>query len=546
MAARYEKIIINFLWVHLFDLFAFSIQLEADTQLSQNWIETFFQHRPTDGRYEAVKYQAFHSVESLTNANQVTFQCPRFLGPNAYLPDKLMIKVQLEIVDVATNQVPVAAQRVAPINNSLHSLFSSCRVWLGETQITKSSENYAHRAYLIDLLSFDGFAKYSYLEAQGWFQDVFGEKLVNQTSDTNSGFNNRRRLFLIDSSNATSNYSPGGIILMGRLHTDLVGAECGLIPGVGMRVQLGFNSSAFVLQKPPSDTATYKAIIKNATLFCPVGQLNPEVFRQMEAKLNKQDARLYIQRSEVTNKNIPLNSTIFVEPLFAGAPLPSRMFIAFVATPNYLGSQTTNPFFFQRRWKKTPAPTPPGPGISSVPAETGSSGTAVGSGWTIPGIQITVGTGSSVPPTSGISGDPNEDEVVEQNVTGIDDYVYIERVSVTLNGEQLDGLEEGTATAASDMANYVRLHLTLGLLTSTTGNNLTLDEFHRGFFILAYDLTTSADSTAENIVPAVRQGNLNIQVTFSEPTPVELTMLIYAEYPTVIKMDKNRQIRMSY
>ena len=109
MAARYEKIIINFLWVHLFDLFAFSIQLEADTQLSQNWIETFFQHRPTDGRYEAVKYQAFHSVESLTNANQVTFQCPRFLGPNAYLPDKLMIKAYSQrLLPPYSGQVQIA------------------------------------------------------------------------------------------------------------------------------------------------------------------------------------------------------------------------------------------------------------------------------------------------------------------------------------------------------------------------------------------------------------------------------------------------------
>ncbi len=469
--------------------FFFSIQVEADTKLSQNWIQTFFQARGTDVRFENVKYQAFHSVESLTNASQVTFICPRFLGPNAYLPHKLMIKVQLEILDEATNQVPVSGRRVAPINNSLHSLFSSCRVWLGETLITKSPENYAHKAYIIDLMSFDGFAKYTWLEAQGWFQDVFGPKIENQTSTANQGFENRRRLFLEDAADATSKYATGGIILMGRLHTDLISAECGLVPHLGLKVQLGFSSHEFVLQKPVTDASKYRAVIKNATLFCPVAQINPDAYRQIESKLLKQDAKLYIERSEVTNKSIPLHSTIFVDQLFAGAQLPSRILIGFVQTQNYLGTQTTSPFYFQRKWKKTT----PGPG-TNADSQT-STNTNSNSSWLR-------STSMPAPPA----------EQSEQ-LGGIGTHVFVERVSLTLNGEQVDGLEEGNATEISDTANYVRLHLFLGLLTSTTGNNLTFDEFHRGFFFMAYDLSTSSDATEDLVIPAVRQGNLNIQVT---------------------------------
>ncbi len=428
------------------------------------------------------------------------------MGPNAYLPHKLLLKVQLEIIDEATNTVPVGARRVAPVNNSLHSLFSSCRVWLGETLITKSPENYAHKAYIIDLMSFDGFAKYTWLEAQGWYQDVFGTKPENQTSSTNSGFENRRRLFLENPADATSNYAAGGIILMGRIHTDLISAECGLIPHLGLKVQLGYSSSEFVLQKPAGDANKYRAVIKNATLFCPVAQINPDAYRQIESKLNKEDAKLFIERTEVTNKSIPLHSTIYVDQLFPGAQLPSRILIGFVETQNYIGTQITSPFYFQRKWKKG--------GSGEEEADPGSS-------W-----RIRSGSQTSL----------------QQSGT----HVYIEKVCLTLNGEQVDGLEEGNATEISDTANYVRLHLFLGLLTSTTGNNLTFDEFHRGFFFMAYDLSTSADATEDLVIPAVRQGNLNIQVTFSDPTPVELTMLVYAEYPTVIKIDKYRQIRMSY
>ncbi len=436
----------------------------------------------------------------------------------------MLLKVEVKIIDAATGEVPVTTQKVAPINNILNSLFSSCRVWLGETLITKNPENYSHRSYFIDLMSFDGFAKYTWLEAQGWYQDVFGTTLASQTASSNSGFNNRRRLFLENPTEAASSYANSSVIFMGRLHTDLNGADPGLIPHLGMKIQLGFSSSNFVLQKPPTDTANYKIIIKNATLFCPVGQLNPDAFRELERKLLKEDAKLFINRSEVCNKSISRGTTIFVDQLFPGASLPSRVIFGFVPTANYLGSQTTSPYFFHRKWKK---------------------GSSVGS-------EGTEGTSRETPPPSTSTGwrgslrrtqvtPPTEDEV-----GGVGSHVFVEKVSLTLNGEQVDGLEEGTSSELSDTANYVRLHLFLGLLNSTTGNNLTLDEFLNGFFFVCYDLSTALDAAADYVVPAVRQGNLNLQVTFSEPTPLELTMLIYAEYPTVIKMDKYRQIRMSF
>ena len=388
-------------------------------------------------------------------------------------------------------------------------MFSSCRVFLGETLLTKNPENYAHRAYFIDLLSFDGFAKYTWLEGQGWYQDTFGEKLQNQTAASNSGFQNRRSLFLKDSTNPLSEFSENGVIFLGRLHTDLVGAKCGLIPHLGLRIQLGLSSSAFVLQKPEADTATYQITISNATLFCPVGQLNPDAYRKLEHGLKTQDAKIYLQRSEVINRNIGSGGTVYNDQLFSGAPLPSRIFVAFVQTPNYLGTQTTSPYYFQRKFK------------------IGQQVGGVGSSW--------------FAGTSSTSGGQSQERVGQGT-----DEVFIEKVTVKLNGEQVDGLEEGLASLTQDTENYIRLHLFLGLMQSTTGNNVTLNEFHQGFFILAYDLTTSFNAVADYVIPAVRQGNLQIQVNFSGSCPVELTMLVFAEYPTLVKIDQYRQISISY
>ncbi len=298
---------------------AASIQIEANTKFSQNWIQSLFQNRDTDTRFENVKYHVFQSVESLTNARQISFYLPRFLGPNCYLPDKMMLKLHVKITDAATNEVPAADKIVGPVNNFLHSLFSSCRVWLGETLITKNPDNYAFKSYIIDLLSFDGFAKYTWLEAQGYYQDVFGETEAQQTAASNNRFHNRRNRFLKDSSLPTSGYAKDGIIIMGRLDTDLVGADCGLIPGLGMRIVLGLASDSFVLQAPAADTSNYKISITNAVLFCPVGTISPDLFRSIEHKLKSEDAKIYLERSEVTNKTIPKGSTIFNDNLFPGA-----------------------------------------------------------------------------------------------------------------------------------------------------------------------------------------------------------------------------------
>ncbi len=47
-------------------------------------------------------------------------------------------------------------------------------------------------------------------------------------------------------------------------------------------------------------------------------------------------------------------------------------------------------------------------------------------------------------------------------------------------------------------------------------------------------------------MPSVRQGNLQLQINFSKTTTKDLTLLIFAEYPTLIKVNEARQVSMSY
>ena len=94
----------------------------------------------------------FFPVESLTNASQVTFVLPHFMGPFCYIPSGMILKVEVKMtMDGAQGPNIPAAKKVAPANNTLHTLFRSCRVWLGETLLTKNGENYPFKSYFIDV-----------------------------------------------------------------------------------------------------------------------------------------------------------------------------------------------------------------------------------------------------------------------------------------------------------------------------------------------------------------------------------------------------------
>ena len=67
-------------------------------------------------------------------------------------------------------QIP-AKTRAAFINNILHSLISSLKIYLNDKCINANCENYAYKAYIKYMASFNTDAKASVLEAQGYYED---------------------------------------------------------------------------------------------------------------------------------------------------------------------------------------------------------------------------------------------------------------------------------------------------------------------------------------------------------------------------------------
>ena len=61
-----------------------------------------------------------------------------------------------------------------------------------------------------------------------------------------------------------------------------------------------------------------------------------------------------------------------------------------------------------------------------------------------------------------------------------------------------------------------------------------------------YDLSTSGKSGSNYVVPSIRVGNLRVSVQFSEGLPIDLTMLMYTEFPSVLYLTKSGKLSHSF
>ncbi len=359
-----------------------------------------------------------------------------------------------------------------------------------------------------------------------------------------------------------------------------------------MKIELGYQPNDFVLQCDSADTEKYKLLITNATLLVHVATLSTKMFREIMDRLNKENARMYLRKTEVTVKNIPKATSFFNDSLFPGGPLPSRIIIAFLPTNVYLGSYHTNAYDFRRLFDTASgleeAEDQEEEDEEEEEEESDFEEDFERVSFSVYCIEVNLklitiyiyfqveeesqpGTSrrgslikrmkEKILPTGATGHPPRQTQPTEpedaggskkkkrrvekKRVRGGEDSCYIEKIRLLLNGESLDGMDFN-ATHRSDVCNFFRLNYKLGNTQSRGGNELSLDQFLNGYFFFVADLSTSNQAYLDWVIPAIKGGNLQIQVTFAKETSTEMTMLLYAEYSSLIQINRSLQLSMSY
>ena len=68
----------------------------------------------------------------------------------------------------------------------------------------------------------------------------------------------------------------------------------------------------------------------------------------------------------------------------------------------------------------------------------------------------------------------------------------------------------------------------------------------QGYFFSVYDLSTSGKCGTNYVIPSIRIGHLRVRVLFSEALPIDLTMLMYCEFPATLYVGKTGKLGGSY
>ena len=131
-----------------------------------------------------------------------------------------------------TNNSPVdAAVAVAPINNTLHSLFSQIDVSLNDVNVSSATTTYPYRAYIETHLNYETNAKKSSLQAAMYFIDdnlTVSNPIPDSSSARNMGLKRRHGICT-----AKPTFD-----MIGPLHVDVFNQSKYMLNGVTMKVRM--------------------------------------------------------------------------------------------------------------------------------------------------------------------------------------------------------------------------------------------------------------------------------------------------------------------
>ena len=94
------------------------------------------------------------------------------------------------------------------------------------------------------------------------------------------------------------------------------------------------------------------------------------------------------------------------------------------------------------------------------------------------------------------------------------------------------------------MRSYVSLFSGTGLMCRDQGNDISRDEYGKGYTLFAFDLTPDLSDAGH--FHLLKHGNLRLELHFKNALAVTVNAIVYAEFDNVIEIDKARNVLFDY
>ena len=372
----------------------------------------------------------------------------------------LYVKAKVVKADGTDTQ---SADKVAPVNFFLHSLFSQLDIDFQQRQVSTSGQNYPYQSIIDAYLHYGKDAKYSHLQSALYFKDDNdGMEAVDPSpasSDlsavTNSGLEKRY--------NFTKNSAE--VDMIGVPFSHIFELEKYLINGVEVRVRLVQSKNSFRLMA--KTTGEYKVILKQVSMKVCKLYLEPSMINAHAESIKSNPAIYSFMEANIKTFSIAKGSyNIKFDDLFQGK-VPSRLVCGIVRSDSYSGSYALNPFNFQN--------------------------CAIDS--------FTCLADNQALPFNGIN-------------TKFSANNYQEAYNALFTGTELN--------------------------LSNAGNDITREDFKSGYTLFVFDL--DAHSRSLDSKPALRNGNLSLEIKLGTALPWAATLICYARFPAQIMIDNARAV----
>ena len=114
----------------------------------------------------------------------------------------------------------------------------------------------------------------------------------------------------------------------------------------------------------------------------------------------------------------------------------------------------------------------------------------------------------------------------------------------------VDGKQVPSKPLTPDFANglctrsYALLFTGTGYMGHDRRNQISCEEYAKGFTLFAFDLSADLDDGGH--FQLVKQGNLRLELHFETALPETINVIVYAEFDNVIEVDKARNVLFNY
>ena len=293
---------------------------------------------PTQTAVDGSQWVEHSPVSTITSSSPIEFIVS---GSGEDYMDLNNTLLEVKACIKTTNNSPVdAAVAVAPINNTLHSLFSQIDVSLNDVNVSSATTTYPYRAYIETHLNYGTDAKKSRLQAAMYFIDdnlTVSNPIPDSSSARNMGLKRRHGICT-----AKPTFD-----MIGPLHVDVFNQSKYMLNGVTMKVRMTRCKDSFVLMAKSDVTESFKVDILSAKLFVRKLKITLSLCLAHERILQQKTAKYPITRVKCKVIHLPQGQKSFThDNLFLGQ-LPKRIVLGLVDNRAFNGDISLNPYNFQ-------------------------------------------------------------------------------------------------------------------------------------------------------------------------------------------------------